>query len=178
MNLIEFFLATNQSVNSKYNLISGWFNKIPKRFLCVWSCVFCCMIIDLNHSPFEIQLNISMKCNDLCIEGIEWLSRFFFSMLNAEAYLRLGCFSCASQRLEEITNAARETKTSRHNGAQLRASLKPLYLWCTGGFRRASIKSPWYWETSVSRTAIQSDRCCCSSLAQLRDAHLKRFYER
>ena len=25
----------NQSENGKYNLISGWFNKIPKIFLCV-----------------------------------------------------------------------------------------------------------------------------------------------
>ena len=28
-------LTPNQSENGKYNLISGWFNKISKRFLCV-----------------------------------------------------------------------------------------------------------------------------------------------
>ena len=28
-------LILNQSENGKYNLISGWFNKISKRFLCV-----------------------------------------------------------------------------------------------------------------------------------------------
>ena len=27
--------VSNQSENGKYNLISGWFNKISKRFLCV-----------------------------------------------------------------------------------------------------------------------------------------------
>ena len=29
-------LVPNQSENGKYNLISGWFNKIPKSFLCVY----------------------------------------------------------------------------------------------------------------------------------------------
>ena len=29
------FAVSNQSENGKYNLISGWFNKIWKRFLCV-----------------------------------------------------------------------------------------------------------------------------------------------
>ena len=28
-------LVLNQPKNGKYNLISGWFNKIPKKFLCV-----------------------------------------------------------------------------------------------------------------------------------------------
>ena len=27
----------NQSQNGKFNLISGWFNKISKRFLCVYA---------------------------------------------------------------------------------------------------------------------------------------------
>ena len=29
------FTVQNQPENGKYNLISGWFNKISKRFLCV-----------------------------------------------------------------------------------------------------------------------------------------------
>ena len=32
----EVRLDPNQSGNGKYNLISGWFNKISKRFLCVY----------------------------------------------------------------------------------------------------------------------------------------------
>ena len=32
----EICLNPNHSGNGKYNLISGWFNKIQKRFLCVW----------------------------------------------------------------------------------------------------------------------------------------------
>ena len=31
------FAVPNQSVNGKNNLISGWFDKISKRFLCVYS---------------------------------------------------------------------------------------------------------------------------------------------
>ena len=34
-NQTDVRLVTNQSENGKYNLISGWFNKISKRFLCV-----------------------------------------------------------------------------------------------------------------------------------------------
>ena len=30
------FAVPNQSVHGKYNLISGWFDKISKRFLCVY----------------------------------------------------------------------------------------------------------------------------------------------
>ena len=33
----EFLSVPNQSKYGKYNLISGWFNKISKRFLCVYS---------------------------------------------------------------------------------------------------------------------------------------------
>ena len=35
-NQTDVHLNPNQSENSKYNLISGWFNMISKRFLCVW----------------------------------------------------------------------------------------------------------------------------------------------
>ena len=35
------FAVTNQSENGKYNLISVWFNKISKRFLCVCGAIFC-----------------------------------------------------------------------------------------------------------------------------------------
>ena len=34
-NQTEVRLVPNQSENGKYNLISGWFNKISKKFLCV-----------------------------------------------------------------------------------------------------------------------------------------------
>ena len=34
-NKTDVHLVPNQSENSKYNLISGWFNKISNRFLCV-----------------------------------------------------------------------------------------------------------------------------------------------
>ena len=34
----DVFLVLNQSEFGKYNLISGWFNKISKRFLCVDCC--------------------------------------------------------------------------------------------------------------------------------------------
>ena len=36
LNRTQFRLVQNQSENSKYNLISVWFNKISKIFLCVW----------------------------------------------------------------------------------------------------------------------------------------------
>ena len=36
-NQMDIRLVPNQSENGKYNLIPIWFNKISKRFLCVWA---------------------------------------------------------------------------------------------------------------------------------------------
>ena len=38
LNQTNVRLVPNQSENGKYNLVSGWFNNIVKRFLCVYGC--------------------------------------------------------------------------------------------------------------------------------------------
>ena len=50
------FAVPNQSVNGKYNLISGWLDKISERFLCVY-CVRRSLLISLG--------NIAWRCNSL-----------------------------------------------------------------------------------------------------------------
>ena len=71
-------LVTNQPGNVKYNLISVWFNKIPKIFLCVhkqnifsesrksmpnFDCNRTFPIDLLYQTQFRWVLNLSVKCN-------------------------------------------------------------------------------------------------------------------
>ena len=77
-------LDPNQPQNGKYNQISGWFNKILKRFLCVWGRKFIhrqiflfwltinqtkiLIVITLlrliwHRIEFRLVLNLSEKCN-------------------------------------------------------------------------------------------------------------------
>ena len=63
-NQTDVRLVSNWSENGKYNLISVWFNKIWKRFLCVYLCylllwrsIKCCSLINLVSILILINLN-------------------------------------------------------------------------------------------------------------------------
>ena len=69
MNQTDFRLVPNHSENGKYNLISGWFYKIEKIFLCVrnerfmdecWRTIICTgasMFVYTQRNIFQILLN-------------------------------------------------------------------------------------------------------------------------
>ena len=53
-NQTNVYLDQNQSENGKYNLISGWFNKISKMFLCLHTLLF--IIINTINIYFLLSL--------------------------------------------------------------------------------------------------------------------------
>ena len=64
LNQMDVRLVTNQPKNGKYNLISVRFNKISKRFLCVYPIGYTLRIEQSNNSVYvyvENKTNTEMK---------------------------------------------------------------------------------------------------------------------
>ena len=59
-NQTDVRLVPNQSVHGKYSLISGWFNKFSKRFLCVY--ILCTQFL---RAKFSIHIPITKKCIEI-----------------------------------------------------------------------------------------------------------------
>ena len=70
-------LDPNQSENDKYNLISGWLNKISKRFLCVGSTssFYLCKLLNIGELQFTYVSENSKKKK---INFLKFTSLFVF----------------------------------------------------------------------------------------------------